>query len=518
MGISWSLHAKQYHVVLFGYEAWGHTRPLCNLAARLAQSRPIYVTLFTITTIHDRVRDELFRSFDADEGHLLDRVRVISLTHNSANAQDRSILEDSFATAFEKLAKEEAVQCVHTGVSYDPVRAPDALVVDFDGRTAMEHARRVGKKDFKVFAWHAGSASLVFRFWGPKQVGWIGDLRERSEYEAECSGIKVEEAAGEILLGHTGCVVYIPGLPPMYDHEVQPQRALGSKGQLGGVMLGAHDVYNECDGMLLATPECYEPETVAALKNWFAESSRKVFPCGPLVPYGEQATSQQKERSVHIQEFMNGILKKRGERTLVFISFGSMYWPQEDDQLSAFLDVMIELGIPFILNHASAYLSISDSIAQKVEGYEDAILTRWSPQQLILRHPAMAWFITHGGQSSVIESISEGIPMICWPFAFDQPLNAAHITVNLDIGYELFQIRNGPGLGLVHRLGKAPEGSVEAVRTEAQDVLTRAFGEDGARKRANVLKLKHRMVGQPRSKHHPSRRAIDAFLDSLDST
>ena len=62
----------------------------------------------------------------------------------------------------------------------------------------MEHARRVGKKDFKVFAWHAGSASVAFRFWGPKQVGRIGDLRARSEYEAERSGIKVEEAAGEV--------------------------------------------------------------------------------------------------------------------------------------------------------------------------------------------------------------------------------------------------------------------------------------------------------------------------------
>ena len=37
-------------------------------------------------------------------------------------------------------------------------------------------------------------------------------------------------------------------------------------------------------------------------------------------------------------------------------------------------------------------------------------------------------------------------------------------------------------------------GSLEAVRAEAHEVLDKAFGEDGARKRLNVLRLKEKMA------------------------
>ena len=58
-------------------------------------------------------------------------------------------------------------------------------------------------------------------------------------------------------------------------------------------------------------------------------------------------------------------------------------------------------------------------------------------------------------------------PRICWPFSADQPLNAMHITENLDIAYELLEVRTGPGLKPVHRTGKAPVGTLDAVRAEA---------------------------------------------------
>lgn len=41
------------------------------------------------------------------------------------------------------------------------------------------------------------------------------------------------------------------------------------------------------------------------------------------------------------------------------------------------------------------------------------------------------------------------------------------------------------GLKPIHRLGRAPIGTIEAVHDEAHNVLAKAFGEDGARKRAN---------------------------------
>lgn len=82
---------------------------------------------------------------------------------------------------------------------------------------------------------------------------------------------------------------------------------------------------------------------------------------------------------------------------------------------------------------------------------------------------------------------------ICWPFNSDQPANAVHLSVNLEVAYELMEIRTASGLKPIHRTGKAPLGTLDAIRNEARDVLDKAFGEDGARKRENVVKLKEQI-------------------------
>ena len=64
----------------------------------------------------------------------------------------------------------------------------------------------------------------------------------------------------------------------------------------------------------------------------------------------------------------------------------------------------------------------------------------------------------------------------------DQVTNAARISDKLQTGYELFQARSGPGLQPSYRLGKAPEGTLEAFIAEAQQVLSKAFGDDGRSK------------------------------------
>ena len=86
-------------------------------------------------------------------------------------------------------------------------------------------------------------------------------------------------------------------------------------------------------------------------------------------------------------------------------------------------------------------------------------------------------------------------PRICWPFEADQPLNTIHLTENLDVAYELLEVRTGDGLRPIYRTGRAPTGTLEAVRTEASAVLEKAFGEDGWRKRENIRKLREVALG-----------------------
>lgn len=97
----------------------------------------------------------------------------------------------------------------------------------------------------------------------------------------------------------------------------------------------------------------------------------------------------------------------------------------------------------------------------------------------------------------------------------EQPTNAAHVSHNLNVAYELFEVRSGNGLRLVHRLGRVPVGTVEAAHQEANDVLEDAFGEDGAEKRANAQRMKE-ALGQAWDEDGTSTRDLRSFLQFLD--
>ena len=77
-----------------------------------------------------------------------------------------------------------------------------------------------------------------------------------------------------------------------------------------------------------------------------------------------------------------------------------------------------------------------------------------------------------------------------WPFAADQPHNSVHVTETLGIGYELLEVRSGHGLKPIFRTGYTPQGTIDALKREAREVLGKAFGEDGKEKRERIRRLR----------------------------
>ena len=60
---------------------------------------------------------------------------------------------------------------------------------------------------------------------------------------------------------------------------------------------------------------------------------------------------------------------------------------------------------------------------------------------------------------------------IVWPISAEQPLNAIHLSENLDVGFELIEVRHGVGAGKIYRNGRVPVATVGAVKAEMRDVL-----------------------------------------------
>lgn len=78
---------------------------------------------------------------------------------------------------------------------------------------------------------------------------------------------------------------------------------------------------------------------------------------------------------------------------------------------------------------------LSSEFAKETEGR--GLITKWCPQEQVLKHPSMAAFLTHCGWNSMIESLGSGVPMICWPFFADQHLNCRLACTEWGVGMEI---------------------------------------------------------------------------------
>lgn len=72
-----------------------------------------------------------------------------------------------------------------------------------------------------------------------------------------------------------------------------------------------------------------------------------------------------------------------------------------------------------------------------VRSKEKGMLVEWAPQEAVLNHPSVGGFLTHSGWNSTLESISAGVPMICWPYFADQTINSRFVSEVWKIGLDI---------------------------------------------------------------------------------
>ena len=81
---------------------------------------------------------------------------------------------------------------------------------------------------------------------------------------------------------------------------------------------------------------------------------------------------------------------------------------------------------PFHILWVTGKVRPLSTAAKEVLG-QDARVERWMAQPSVLAHPAVAVFLSHGGASSIQQSISVGLPLVVTPMFADQLTNGARL-------------------------------------------------------------------------------------------
>ena len=92
---------------------------------------------------------------------------------------------------------------------------------------------------------------------------------------------------------------------------------------------GTGRVLEKVDGVLLLSPESYEPAAIEAMRAWFAATGRPVYTTGPLLPSASKSDAailNEKKLSTDsnaIITFLDEIVTITGEKSLIYVSVAS---------------------------------------------------------------------------------------------------------------------------------------------------------------------------------------------------
>ncbi|XP_076900731.1 7-deoxyloganetic acid glucosyltransferase-like [Bidens hawaiensis] len=134
-------------------------------------------------------------------------------------------------------------------------------------------------------------------------------------------------------------------------------------------------------------------------------------------------------------------LDNQDPKTVVYVSIGSLA-TMTVEQLLEIWHGVVNSGKPFLWVRRPGSITggyDESQIPAKLlaRTKEIGCIVEWAPQEDVLAHSAIGGFLTHSGWNSTIESIMEGVPMVCWPYFVDQQVNSRFVEEVWKLGVDM---------------------------------------------------------------------------------
>ncbi|ESQ40501.1 hypothetical protein EUTSA_v10013513mg [Eutrema salsugineum] len=221
--------------------------------------------------------------------------------------------------------------------------------------------------------------------------------------------------------------------PPLQKRDLS--RVFGENGEkLDPFVHAIVDTTMRSSGIIFMSCEELEKDSLALANEIFKVP---IFAIGPFHSYFSASSS-----SLFTQdETCIPWLDKQEDKSVIYVSLGSVVNITE----SEFLEIACGLSNskqpflwvvrPGLVLGAQWIEPLSEGLVRSLE--EKGKIVKWAPQQEVLAHRAIGGFLTHNGWNSTLESICEGVPMICLPGGWDQMLNSRFVSDVWRVGIHL---------------------------------------------------------------------------------
>ncbi|XP_010547348.1 PREDICTED: UDP-glycosyltransferase 76E1-like [Tarenaya hassleriana] len=242
--------------------------------------------------------------------------------------------------------------------------------------------------------------------------------------------------------------------------------------------------------VIINTSSCLESSSLEWMRQ---DLQAPIYPIGPLHMAASASFSLLEEGRSCI-EWLN----KQAESSVIYISLGSLAWMEHKDMVEMAWG-LANSKQPFLWVIRPGSVPNPESLSEELNGIvsERGHIVKWAPQKEVLSHSAVGGFWSHCGWNSTVESISEGVPMICRPFSGDQKVTARYLERVWRIGIQL----EGEEL---------KRGDVErAVRMLMAD-------EEGVMMKKRALCLKEKIEASARS-GGSSHNSLNEFADFINA-
>ncbi|XP_057796682.1 UDP-glycosyltransferase 76F2-like [Salvia miltiorrhiza] len=193
---------------------------------------------------------------------------------------------------------------------------------------------------------------------------------------------------------------------------------------------GTKRVATELPPLIWNSFEDLEETAITKLRQQF---QIPIFPIGPFHKHNNSTAPSSITSMIAEDHSSISWLDKHRPKSVIYISFGT------NAAMAEVARGLAGSGHPFLWVMRPGGLTRGEPLP---EGFLEGLkgrgrIVKWAPQAEVLAHPSVGAFWTHCGWNSTLESVCEGVLMICTPRFADQPVNARYVSHVWRVGLQL---------------------------------------------------------------------------------